>query len=485
MSPPSGGDPPGADARGAGVRWDGVAALVLGLAVNELTLEWTLVPDGEIGSAAIRLTVAGFQLLAVGIGLFVLARRPGWRLPWKRGGLAVLGAALAWFGCFAVLDLAAPGLAAGVPGFDYFSHRARYQTDSTLVMVPRRTGHTVRYELDGDLTAGDGLPALEIPYRASYNGRGFRRNGGAPPWDVVVTGDSFVEFGESDSTTVTEMLRRQTGLSTYNLGRGWYGPHQYVELLRRHGLALEPRFALLCFFEGNDVGDAASYLVWRNGGSYQDFSLIEGNLLERFRNVNLELLSELQRGIAALAAGSRRSADPAADGGRRTLDVVLDGRRRPMRFAYWPASASSPEELLQQHPWGEIREVMAEFRDVARRGGIVPVVVAIPTKFSTYAPFLADTSGARPRPPGDVAGTDASGLRVRALERVSRDLELPFLDLTPTFRRRAARGALLYYPQDTHWSPEGRRAAADTIGDFLQQRTTTPDPGSTGGLAGR
>lgn len=458
------------------IRWDGVVAILLGILVNELTLEWILVPDGEIGSPWLRLGVAGFQILAIGAGMFVLIRRPSVRLPWKRGGLAVLGAAVAWFGCFAFLDVVAPGLAAGVPGLDYFAYRARFSPDSTLVMVPRETDRSVHSELSGDLAAPeDGLAELEIPYRASYNEWGFRTNTSSPPYDAVLLGDSFVSFGETDSTTVSEMLRRASGLSTFNLGRGWYGPHQYVELLRRHGLDLEPRFALLFFFEGNDPEDVVSYLDWEAGGSYQGFSMIEGNIFERFVHMNYELLSELQASIGGLVSGGAEPGDARGFGGRQTLQVTLDGRPSPMRFAYWPDPAESPEHLLRGTAWREIRSVLTEFRDLAAAGGITPVIVSIPTKFSVYGPFVADSSDGSGAAP---AGRDSTSVRTRALREITRDLDLPYLDLTSVFRRHAARGALLYYRQDSHWSPEGRRVAADTIADFLQRRwrpkTATP-----------
>lgn len=464
-------EPSGRNDRKANVRWDGVVAVLLGLVVNVWTLEWTVVPDGEIGSPWIRLAVTGFQILLIGTGVYVLVRRPKRRIPWGRFSLAAGSAGLAWFACFAVLDLYAPGLV-DLPGVDYFDFRERFRPDSTLVMVPREPERENRSRLTGDLAArGDGLPALDIPYRASYNERGFRRNGGSPPWDAVVIGDSFVAFGESDSLTVSEMLRRASGLSTFNLGRGWYGPHQYVELLRRHGLELAPRFGILCFFEGNDLKDVVEYRKWRGGGSYYDFGLIEGNLFKRFVKVNNAVLGRMEfAAVRILEGANARAPGDEASGGRKTLSISLSDERSKMRFAYWPDSTADPDRLVERDEWRTTRNLVAEFRELASQAGIEPMVVFIPAKLTVYRPFLASDDD----PPSKVTSPDSRGSipspRAEALRRIASELDVDYLDLTPLFRRHAAREALLYYRQDTHWTPAGRRLAADTIAAFLRER---------------
>ncbi|MDX1578432.1 MAG: hypothetical protein R3266_08100, partial [Gemmatimonadota bacterium] len=217
-------------------RWVGVVALLSAAFFSEPSLERWAVPDGEIGSTALRAALLAFDVGAVVFGAWVVVRRPRSRIPWNGLGLAAAGAVATWFLAFTAVDTLAPELLGGT-GVPYFEIRARFQPDSTLVMVPRRTRRERAFELRGDLhVPDDDLPDPAVSYRATYNALGFRANGGAPPFRILVIGDSFVEFGERDSATVSEMLRRETGLSTFNLGRGWYGPHHYVALLERHGL---------------------------------------------------------------------------------------------------------------------------------------------------------------------------------------------------------------------------------------------------------
>ena len=75
-------------------------------------------------------------------------------------------------------------------------------------------------------------------------------------------GDSFLAMGEDDASTLSERLRAVSGRATFNLSRSWYGPDQYLELLKRYGLALRPKVALLGFYAGNDIEDMREYRRW-------------------------------------------------------------------------------------------------------------------------------------------------------------------------------------------------------------------------------
>jgi lysophospholipase L1-like esterase len=48
--------------------------------------------------------------------------------------------------------------------------------------------------------------------------------------------------------------------------------------------------------------------------------------------------------------------------------------------------------------------------------------------------------------------------------------EIGFLDLTPALAAEAARGQLVYFADDTHWSAEGHRAAGRAIADDVARR---------------
>ncbi|MFW6193327.1 MAG: alginate O-acetyltransferase AlgX-related protein, partial [Gemmatimonadota bacterium] len=455
-------------------RWVGAAALAAGLLLNEPLLERTVVPDGEIGSPALRVLLLVLQAAAAGFGLWVLLRRPESRIPWNELTLAASSVVVAWFLGFTALDTLAPELLGGT-GIRYFELRARYVADPDLVMVPRRTGHEERREFRGDLHhPDDDLPDPAVDYRATYNELGFRTNSAEPPYRVAALGDSFVEFGESDSTTVSEMLTRRIGLPTFNLGRGWYGPHQYAEVLRRHGPELDPDFAVLFFFEGNDAEDALEYERWKKGGSYHHFSRVQGPLWERFATATVDLLSHLQWETARRLGLRRRLADALGHDepvvARNTGRVEVGGETLRMKFGYWPRPPEAGADALLDTPrWRAVRRALRRFRDTATAIGARPAAVFVPTKATTYAGEIVE-GPPRYRGRGPTGQGDGGPARAAALASVTEELEIALLDLTADFRMRADEKPLLDYPQDTHWTPRGRRIAAKTLADFLRER---------------
>jgi SGNH hydrolase-like domain, acetyltransferase AlgX len=103
-------------------------------------------------------------------------------------------------------------------GIQYYAMKNKYASDPQLVF--RRTSKTDRRSsYPGDLFKPEyGVQVEPIDYTATYDRHGFRKNSSEPPYDIAVIGDSYIEMGESDATTFTEFLRRETDLSVLNLG---------------------------------------------------------------------------------------------------------------------------------------------------------------------------------------------------------------------------------------------------------------------------
>ena len=141
-----------------------------------------------------------------------------------------------------------------------------YISDPDLVLVHRKTDFVFETQLVGDMYKPEyDVQPTPRKYLATYQ-NGFRKNSSAPPYDVAVIGDSYIEIGDSDDVTFPELLKAETGLSVVNLGRGWYGPPQYLEVLRRYATKAKPKYVLFCFFAGNDFEDISQYKRWKNEG---------------------------------------------------------------------------------------------------------------------------------------------------------------------------------------------------------------------------
>ena len=137
---------------------------------------------------------AGFAcyLLVIGpLGLFlILEAFPGWLLPLMNTD--------------------------AVP---YYAVKSNYVPHPRLIFV-RRT-RQLSFMTGGEHHADYSDYAKDEPlwsYTATYNEHGFRTNSKPPPHEVLVIGNSFVEIGERDDRTFSEIVASITGMSTFSAG---------------------------------------------------------------------------------------------------------------------------------------------------------------------------------------------------------------------------------------------------------------------------
>lgn len=349
----------------------------------------------------------------------------------------------------------------------YYALKKEYLPDPVLVFINRNRRHR-SLNFYGDLYSGDeGVPVWPIRSEASYNKWGFRVNSSAPPFTAVVIGDSFVEYSENDLDTFSERLKAVSGLSTFNLGRAWYGPYQYLELFRRYAVPLRERYAILCFFAGNDITDIQEYRQWLTTGEYYfytDYS--RASFLRRYHMAGYEAPMALLNVIESWWAEPKLKPRPAAN-----LGVFQLGKQRVvMKTDYWNQTETT-QRLLSSEPWEDLRSLLTEFHHLSIENGITPIVVYIPTKIQVYGRFFTGEGG--PEVLAKIKGqllfetNSAQAFRILAQQ-----LDIGLIDLLPGFQRLAAEGKLLYYPFDTHWNREGREAAAKLVGAALGASTS-------------
>ena len=299
------------------------------------------------------------------------------------------------------------------------------------------------------------------PYAARYTDDGFRLNSTQGPFEVVAIGDCISKIGENDRDTLTERLATFSRLAVANLGRAWYGPHQYVELLKRYGVPLHPRIALFCFFDGNDLADIGAYRTWSTTGEYyfyRDVSDIA--LFGRYSMAMSDIYAALKSTPRRFARGHGTSTTH-PDVAR----VRLHNEDVSMVFHYWSPELSL-DQLQRSPDFGVLQRLVTEFKDVSVAAGIVPMLVFIPTKAGVYGPLVADGSGSSvlARMPTQLK---IEAVSFEAVKSLAQQLRLSFVDLRTPFRALARQGELLYYPLDTHWNSRGRQAAAEVLARAL------------------
>jgi hypothetical protein len=88
---------------------------------------------------------------------------------------------------------------------------------------------------------------MRIAWQTDANG--FRNSSERDSADIIVIGDSYMEYGEDENDTLPKRLEaRLPGSRVMNLAKSGYGPFQYLEVLKRFGLKYKPRIALLAFY---------------------------------------------------------------------------------------------------------------------------------------------------------------------------------------------------------------------------------------------
>lgn len=302
-------------------------------------------------------------------------------------------------------------------------------------------------------------------------------------YPVVVSGDSFTML-VVEPRPWPAVLSTKLGAPVLNLGLQGYGPQAEVEAIIQFGLPRRPRWAVVAYFEGNDLIDAENYEKKRASGlGWAEYDLVRSGILER------SLAFQLVRFAA------RRAISPAPDAagsGKQPKDppypftVEVKGRPVELSFsvAYLSRLSLDRAQVESLAGFGAAVEAFARLDQAARAAGARLLVVYCPSKERCYLPLLPGTLAteklggalrARVGPgrelltgrPGDVleAG-DLFGNMDGQRDALAAALEsrgVAFLDMTPAFRAAASSGEQLYFASDTHWTAAGHELAASTI----------------------
>jgi hypothetical protein len=354
----------------------------------------------------------------------------------------------------------------------YYGLKRELLSDPSLVFVLRKVDYVLQTTWKGDQYSSEyGVDVLPMKYVATTNADGFRPNSAGSPYEIVLVGDSFLAMGEDDASTLSERLRGVSGRATFNLSRSWYGPHQYLELLKRYGLALRPKVVLLGFYAGNDIEDIREYHRWLREQRYYFYAdHAQRHFFVRYAVALTNTGAYLRDTIAKRLARQTR---PVAPGeihpdlgvirvGAQSVPMVL-GDRNP---------EGSAEQLLATAEWQALHALLTEFQHLCRAYGILPVLLYIPTKSQVYAEYATAHSGRRFLQAAARQHPIRTNM-VAAITTLAQRVELPLINLLSYFEQQAEAGRLLYYPFDTHWSGEGIQAAAEYIWQELQPWLTT------------
>ncbi len=321
---------------------------------------------------------------------------------------------------------------------------------------------TPHHRLAGTQSGGDiarmwNLPPLgEYCYDYRTDHHGFRNETDLTRADIIVLGDSIVwaPFVQANETMISR-LQQSRGCTAANLAQRGYGPQQELAVLKRFGLPLRPKVCVWTFFEGNDFGDMRRYdHAKANWAAYVKSLHSFGK--RSFTRSALTLAKELIRPYGGKSV--------AYDNVAATFRPAT-GETQPMYFFY----DGEDEAKCGLDCLDDLRATLAEAHAVCRDDGIQLIFVFVPTKYRVYGRFCEIGTGLRRRigHPGDLP--KRLGKMIAGISE-----EIAYVDLTGPFVAQAEHGAILYWPDDTHWSVAGHRLAAEIVSTHLVSEPPAP-----------
>jgi len=366
---------------------------------------------------------------------------------------------------------------------DYYAYRQNYIADNELAYREKPLVSTYLPNFRGSRYS----PVYKIdviPKTIEWvtNENGFRNSYVLKSADVLVIGDSFTEYGDNEADTFGKRLERNlSGLTVANLGKAGYGPFQYLEVFKRYGVNKNPKIALFCFFEGNDIDDIEEYLAWQKGdskGAYgKPYTALTANLSERYVMTLMGTIRYIKKQINLLVGLSVSEIWEIRGYIHPDVAVLNVGNKNyKMLLDFKIKKAQSTDELLKTNGLRQLREILRDFKAISEQYSINPIILYIPTQAHIYAEYSTPQSGSRwkkLRPERIHVKKNVEN----AIVKLSQELNLELINLSPAFEQAAKDGKVLYYALDSHWNKEGREVAASFVAEKLIEKFRSPSSG--------
>ncbi len=364
----------------------------------------------------------------------------------------------------------------GVGMADWFFRFAWYQWQVTLISKPDSSAAGPSAPLaevalpegrGGDLTRLAGIPSFaarfEQPRPASIERTDEFGFPNRPPvkgrhFPVVTVGDSYIASGMTMDDTFSARLAAASGLDVYTYafaGRG-------------------PLFSTIRFIEDDRFrGDPPRVLVWGLVEREIGGDMFDG-LVARLRRAERQEGGETggRAGVnwSALSSGSLKKSLPGssllAQAAAKTWTLgryyvfgqlpknvaVATAPIQGKQVLFYSWSVTAMRWTPEQRKPEKMVKAIAELDALCRSRGIALVALLIPDKEQVYRDWLPASlvSPENPVPESTLNAVEA-GLR-QAKVRV--------VNLLGPYREQAKEDRLLYWPDDTHWNPEGIDLAA-------------------------
>ncbi len=429
----------------------------------------------------------------------------------RAAGLALLGifiAVLLLELTVRILNLAPP---ASSPGWFWKAPDPQYGWQHQAGATGRWFNPYNEYNVEVTINS-KGLRDVELDYTKA-----------ADEFRILVLGDSYVEglrvpLEQTFSKVLEQRLNADNSpikFQVINAGVSAWGSDQALLWFRNEGIKYEPDLVVLGFFPGNDFLNNSEALEVENFGSVRKpfFALEDGQLTLRYYPFDpqqapkptvttpikptvgvadespsaaplqswrpwLHRNSALYRFVTPML---RESVPPLArllvrwgliEPGQEEIDAALPADYIPVTYGVY---RRPPTEQWQDAFTLTNALLRTLDREVTAAGARLTVVIL--TAQEQVYPALWD--GLLQRYPAMQDKEWDLEQPNRVVYSILDGGNIPYLDLLPIFRRRAATSReLLHLRHDGHWTPAAERLAGDSLYEFLVQNRLVPVAGS-------
>ncbi len=223
--------------------------------------------------------------------------------------------------------------------------------------------------------------------------------------DVVFIGDSQVYgFGVDQEESLPAQFADLSGVSSYSMSLGGYGPVQYLELCKR-ALQLKPKLLVLGLYLGNDILDAHLYAGLESASSYRNPSITYGpyQAVELRGKVAPNLAMAIVDGLRSYSVIVEASVDLVRNLLSRQSDLAELYSMEPdaprhaegnIATLFTPTYRMAASNLDDERVLDGIRITSLCLQDIAmlcKEANVPVMLLVIPSKESAYAAMYEQT----------------------------------------------------------------------------------------------
>ena len=290
-------------------------------------------------------------------------------------------------------------------------------------------------------------PGPEREFDLRYDQNGFRNEEDFVTAAIAIIGDSYVEAPMMEhSHIMTSVLAQLQNKTVVNLGMSGHGPQQELITFKRYVPQLHPKTVVWVFYGGNDLYDMKQYKIDKERATSE-------SRLSKLWN------RTLIKNVLSLAFRVSSQCVPQSNALRR-YGIIQNAEGQHRRYFVGTNSDLLPLDLGALEA---TRSIIKEAYHLAQERGINLVFVYVPDAFSVYQGLsnLIEVSD-------EIKQWEVSDLSDR-LRVIVADIspKIHYLDLTSALKSAAAKGTQVFLGDDTHWTEEGHRIAAEAISDVL------------------